>query len=93
LEVRQVFRVSKAGMVAGSYVTDGVVNRNHLAKVMRDGAVIRDGCKFASLKHFKDDVKEVRAGMECGLRLEGFDDVHVGDVIETYEIIEIARSL
>jgi len=93
LEVRQVFRVSKAGMVAGSYVTDGVVNRNHFAKVMRNGAVIREGCKFASLKHFKDDVKEVRAGMECGLRLEGFDDVHVGDVIETYEIIEIARSL
>jgi len=93
LEVRQVFRVSKAGMVAGSYVTDGVVNRTHLAKIIRDGVVIREGCKFASLKHFKDDVKEVRAGMECGLRLDGFDDVHVGDIIETYEVIEIARSL
>jgi len=93
VEVRQVFRVSKAGMVAGCYVTDGVINRNHLAKVMRDGTVIRQGCKLASLKHFKDDVKEVRAGLECGLRLEGFDDVHVGDIIETYEIVEIARSL
>ncbi len=93
VEVRQVFRVSKAGMVAGSYITDGVVNRNHYAKIIRDGAVIREGCKFASLKHFKDDVKEVRAGLECGLRIDGFDDVHVGDIIETYEIIEIARTL
>jgi len=93
VEVRQVFRVSKAGVVAGSYVTDGVVNRNHHAKIIRDGNVIREDCKFASLKHFKDDVREVRAGMECGLRLEGFDDVHVGDIIETYEISEIARTL
>ena len=93
VEVRQVFRVSKAGMVAGSFVSDGVVNRNHRVKIIRDGAVIREGCKFASLKHFKDDVKEVRAGMECGLRLEGYDDVHVGDILETYEIVEIARTL
>ncbi len=93
IDVRQVFRITKAGMVAGSYVTDGVVNRNHFVKILRDGAVVREGCRFASLKHFKDDVKEVRAGLECGLRLEGYDDIHVGDTLETYEIIEVARSL
>jgi len=93
-EVRQLFRLSrKIGMVAGSYVTDGVVDRNHLAKVVRDGVVVREGCKVASLRRFKDDVKEVRAGMECGIRLEAFDDVHIGDLIETYEIIKIARTL
>ena len=93
-EVRQLFRLSrKIGMVAGSYVTNGVVDRNHLAKVVRDGVVVREGCKVASLRRFKDDVKEVRAGMECGIRLEAFDDVHVGDLIETYEIIKIARTL
>ena len=93
LEVRQVFRVSKAGMVAGSFVARGVVNRNHRAKIMREGVLVRDNCTIASLKHFKDDVKEVRAGLECGIRLEGFDDVHVGDIIETYEIVQIARTL
>ena len=93
-EVRQLFRLGrKIGMVAGSYVTEGVVDRNHLVKVVRDGVVVREDCKVASLRRFKDDVKEVRAGMECGIRLEGFDDVHVGDIIETYEIVKIARTL
>jgi len=92
-EVREIFRITKLGPVAGSYVTDGVVDRAHLAKVIRDGVVVREGCKISSLRHLKDDVKTVRAGMECGIRLEGFDDIHVGDRIETYEIIQIARSL
>lgn len=92
-EVRKVFRVSKAGMVAGSYVTEGIIDRNHLAKVLRGGVLIRENCKFASLKHFKDDAKEVKQGLECGIRLEGFDDIKVGDMIETYETIKIARSL
>jgi len=92
-EVRQVFRMSKIGVIAGCYVVDGVVGRSHLAKVVRDGVVVREGCKFASLKHFKDDVRDVRAGMECGIRLEGFDDIHVGDRIETYEVLKIARTL
>ena len=92
-EVRQVFRVSKTGMVAGSYVTDGVLDRNHFAKVVRDGVIVRERCKFASLRRFKDDAKEVRAGLECGVRLEGFDDLHVGDLIESYEVIQIARTL
>lgn len=93
VDVRQIFRITKLGPVAGSYVTDGLVDRSHLAKVVRDGVVIREGCKISSLRHLKDDVKTVRAGMECGIRLEGFDDIHAGDRIETYEIIQIARSL
>ncbi len=93
-EVREIFRLSrKAGVVAGSFVTENVLNRTHLGKIIRNGTVIREGCKFLSLRRFKDDVKEVRAGMECGIRFEGFDDVHVGDTIETYEIVKIARTL
>lgn len=92
-EVRQVFRVSKAGVVAGSFVTSGTVHRDHFARVVRDGVLVREKCRLASLKHFKDDAKEVRQGLECGIRLEGFDDVHAGDIIQTYEIVQIARSL
>ncbi|MCH7872553.1 MAG: translation initiation factor IF-2, partial [Planctomycetes bacterium] len=94
LVVRQMFNFGKKiGIVAGTMVTDGLVNRKQFAKIVRDGVVVRDRCKFQSLRRFKDDVKEVRAGMECGIRLEGFDDIHVGDRIETYEIVEIARTL
>jgi translation initiation factor IF-2 len=92
-QVRQMFRVTKIGAVAGCYISQGPLERNQLAKVVRDGVVIRQDCKIASLRHLKDDVREVRSGMECGIRLEGFDDVHVGDVIETYEVIKIARTL
>ncbi len=92
-EVRQVFRMTKIGMIAGCYVTSGTVDRNHLAKIVRDGVVVREGCKLASLKHFKDDVRTVRANMECGIRLEAFDDLHVGDRIELYEVLKIPRSL
>ena len=94
IEVRQMFNFGKKiGVVAGSMVTDGVVNRKQFAKIVRDGVVVRDRCKFLSLRRFKDDVKEVRAGMECGIRLEGFDDIHVGDRIETYEVVAVARTL
>jgi translation initiation factor IF-2 len=92
-QVRNVFRISKVGMIAGSYVTDGVVSRNHRTRLIREGVVIRDKCKIDSLKRFKDDVKEVRQGMECGIRLEGFDDLKEGDIIEAFEIIEIAQTL
>ncbi|RME37363.1 MAG: translation initiation factor IF-2 [Planctomycetota bacterium] len=93
-EVRELFRMSKkVGLVAGCYVTDGVVNRNHLVKIVRDGVVVREGCAIASLRRFKDDVKEVRAGLECGIKLDGFDDLHVGDVLEAYEIVQVARTL
>lgn len=93
VEVRQVIRMSKVGLVAGSYVRDGTVSVNQVARVVRDGAIVRENCKFASLRRFKDDVKEVRAGMECGIRLEGFDDVKVDDVIETFEVVKVARKL
>ncbi|MCH8966948.1 MAG: translation initiation factor IF-2 [Planctomycetes bacterium] len=93
-EVRQVFHLSRGkGVVAGSFISEGTLNRNHLAKVIRDGVVVREGCEFASIRRFKDDVREVRSGMECGIRLEGFDDIHVGDIIEAYEILKIARTL
>ncbi len=92
-EVRDVFRISKLGVVAGCYVSDGTVQRSHLLRLVRDGVVVREGCKVGSLRRFKDDAKEVRAGMECGIRIDGFDDVKVGDVIESYEIIKLARTL
>ena len=94
VEVREIFRLGKKiGAIAGGYVRDGVIERGHFAKVIRNGVIVRAKGKFASLRRFKDDVKEVRAGMECGIKLEGFDDVHVGDVIETFEIIHKARTL
>ena len=93
LEVREVFKVSKVGMVAGCYVTDGLLSRDHRVRLLRQGVVIRDDCRIDSLRRFKDDIKEVRAGMECGLRLERFDDVKQGDVMEAYEIVQIARTL
>jgi len=92
-EVRQVFRVGKVGIVAGSYVTQGTIDRGHFAKIVRDGVVVRDMARIGSLRHLKDDVREVRAGMECGIRLEGFDDIHEGDRIETFEVLKIARTL
>jgi translation initiation factor IF-2 len=92
-EVRQVFHISKVGMVAGSYVTEGTVDRNHFARVVRDGVVVRERSKLASLRRFKDDSREVHSGLECGIRLEGFDDLHVGDIIQTYEVLKIARTL
>lgn len=92
-EVRELFRISKLGLVAGSYVREGIINNKHLARVLRDGVLIRDNCKFESLRRFKDDAKEVRNGMECGIRLQGFDDIKAGDTIETYEVIKIARTL
>lgn len=93
LEVRDLFRISKVGLVAGCYVTGGVIARNHVIKLVRDGVVVRDHCPMASLRHFKDDVKEVRAGKECGVMLEGFSDVHVGDLLESFELVRVAQTL
>ncbi len=93
LEVREVFNIAKVGTVAGCYVADGVVTRNHRVRLIRDGAVVRDDSPIASLRRVKDDVREVRAGLECGLKIEGFDDIHVGDVIEAFEVVEVARTL
>ena len=87
VEVRNVFSVPKIGTVAGCYVIDGVVHRGDLVRVIRDGVVIYDS-KLASLKRFKDDVKEVGKGFECGIMVEGYNDVKAGDTLETYQKVE-----
>jgi translation initiation factor IF-2 len=91
-EVRQTFRVPRLGVISGSYVRQGSVRRNGLARLVRDGVVVYEG-KIASLRRFKDDVGEVRDGFECGIGLENFQDVKEGDVIEAYEVEEVARSI
>ncbi|RLD90364.1 MAG: translation initiation factor IF-2 [Bacteroidetes bacterium] len=88
LEVRNTFKVTKVGTVAGCYVLDGKINRNTKVRLIRDGIVVYSG-NLGSLKRFKDDVKEVATGYECGLNIENFNDVKVGDIIEGYEIVEI----
>jgi translation initiation factor IF-2 len=90
-EVRQLFRVSRLGTIAGSYVTTGVVRRNAKVRVVRDGTVIYD-TSISQLKRFKDDVREVEEGFECGILLDGFNDVKEGDVLEVYEVRQIERT-
>jgi translation initiation factor IF-2 len=92
VEVRQVFRISKVGTVAGCYVTEGLVRRSAKVRVLRDNVVIHDG-ELDSLKRFKDDVREVKAGFECGLSVRSFNDINVGDQLEVYEVQEVARTL
>ena len=92
VEIRQVFRISKIGAVAGCYVLEGLVRRAASVRLLRDNVVIHDG-ELDSLKRFKDDVREVKAGFECGLSLKNFDDIKEGDQLEVYEVVEIARSL
>jgi translation initiation factor IF-2 len=91
-EVRNIFRISKVGQVAGCYVRGGVVRRGSRARVIRNGEMVHDGV-ITSLKRFKDDVKEVSAGFECGIGIEQFEDLKVGDEIEAYEIEKHARSI
>jgi translation initiation factor IF-2 len=91
-EVRQVFSVTRAGNVAGCMVLNGVIPRSSRVRLRRDGEIVFDG-RISSLKRFKDDVKEVAAGFECGIALEGHNDIHPGDSIEAYQIEEIARVL
>ena len=91
-EVRETFRIVKVGTVAGCYVTDGKIPRSAGVRLVRDGVVVYDG-KIASLKRFKDDAKEVTAGMECGLGIEGYNDIRTGDVIEAYITEQIERRL
>jgi translation initiation factor IF-2 len=90
IEVRNVFKITKVGTVAGCYVLDGKINRNTSVRLIRDGIVVYTG-KLGSLKRFKDDVKEVSAGYECGLNIENFNDIKVGDIVEGYEEVEVAR--
>ena len=91
--VRTVFKVSKVGMVAGCYVSDGVVSKNAKVRLVRNNIVIRDDLSIESLKHFKDDAREVKAGLECGIKIAKFDDVKTDDVFDFYEIIKVARTL
>jgi translation initiation factor IF-2 len=92
VEIRQVFRISKVGAVAGCYVLEGVIRRGSSVRLIRNGELIHTG-ELDSLKRFKDDVKEVKGNFECGLSLKNFNDIEVGDQLEVYEIIEVARSL
>ena len=91
-EVRNLFKISKVGTIAGSYVLDGKIARNANLKVVRDGVVAYDG-KIASLKRLKDDAREVSAGMECGIGIENFNDIHVGDILEAYIREKVERKL
>ena len=90
-EVRNTFKLSKVGTIAGCYVTDGVIERNSLVRVLRDGIVIFEG-KMASLKRFKDDAKEVKAGFECGITIENFNDIKEYDIIEASVMKEKTRG-
>jgi translation initiation factor IF-2 len=92
VEVRQIFKVPKIGVVAGCYVLDGKVVRSNKVRLLREGFVVFDG-NILALKRFKDDVREVEAGYECGISLENFNDIKVDDIIESYKIVETKRKL
>jgi translation initiation factor IF-2 len=97
-EVREVFKISKVGTVAGCYITEGVIKRNAKVRLIRDGIVIYGGGEsnngeISALKRFKDDVSEVKTGFECGISLKNFNNIQVGDIIEAYEQKEVKRKL
>lgn len=92
VEVREIFKIGKVGTIAGCLVLDGVITRDAKVRVIRDGIVVYSGT-LGSLKRYKDDVKEVRSGMECGLNINNFNDIKVGDIVEGYKEVEIKRSL
>jgi translation initiation factor IF-2 len=92
LEIRETFKISKVGTIAGCMCLDGKIQRSHNVRIIRDGIVVYTG-KLASLKRFKDDVKEVVSGQDCGLNIENYNDIKVGDIVEAYEVIEIKRKL
>jgi translation initiation factor IF-2 len=91
-EIRQVFRISKIGAIAGCMVTTGVVRRNARLRLLRDNVVVFTG-ELESLKRFKDDVREVKENFECGLNLKGYNDIQEGDQLEFFEIKEVARTI
>ena len=91
-EIRETFKISKVGTIAGCFVTEGKINRNNNVRVIRDGIVIYTGL-LGSLKRFKDDVKEVQHNYECGLNIEKYNDIKVGDVVEAFEEVEVAKKL
>jgi translation initiation factor IF-2 len=91
-EVREIFKVPKIGAIAGSHVIDGIITRNAKVRLLRDHVVIYEG-DLASLKRFKDDASEVREGFDCGIGLERYQDIKIGDIIEAYRMVEIAPEL
>ncbi|MCF7956713.1 MAG: translation initiation factor IF-2 [Phycisphaerae bacterium] len=93
LTVRNTFRHSRVGTIAGCLVNNGVIMRDAKLRLIRNNIVIREKCSIDSLKHFKEDVREVKAGLECGIKIAGFDDIKVGDVFEAFEIFELERKL
>ncbi len=92
VEIRQVFKISKVGTIAGCYVLEGTIKRGSSVRLLRDNVVVHSG-ELDSLKRFKDDVREVKAGFECGLSVKNYDELKVGDQLEVFEVVEIARSL
>jgi translation initiation factor IF-2 len=91
-EVRALFKVSRVGTIAGCYLTHGSIARTASIRVLRDGTVVHDG-RMSSLKRFQEDVREVQEGYECGILLDGFNDLKEGDVLEAYETREVAREV
>jgi translation initiation factor IF-2 len=91
-EIREIFRSSKIGNIAGCMVTSGLIRRNAKARLLRDGALVADNLDLASLKREKDDASEVREGFECGLVLKNYQDIKIGDVVESFEMREIPRA-
>ena len=92
IEVREIFKISKIGTIAGCMVQDGKLSRKSKVRLIRDGVVVYTG-KLSSLKRFKEDVNEVKKGFECGMSIENFNDIKVGDVIEGYDNVEVKREL
>ncbi|WP_109675296.1 translation initiation factor IF-2 [Dyadobacter jejuensis] len=92
IEIREVFKISRIGTIAGCYVTDGFVKRNNKIRIIRDGIVLHTG-EIDSLKRFKDDVQEVRTGYECGVSIKNYNDIEVGDIIESFEFKEVKRTM
>ena len=92
VEVREVFKITKVGTIAGCMVKEGKIKRNNRIRLIRDGIVIHTG-DLGSLKRFKDDVREVASGFECGLNINNFNDIKIGDLVEAFEEVEVARKL
>ena len=91
-EIRETFKITKVGTIAGCFVQDGKINRNNKVRIIRDGIVVYTG-NLGSLKRFKDDVKDVTKGYECGLNIDKFNDINVGDIIEAFEEVEVKQTL
>jgi translation initiation factor IF-2 len=92
VEVREVYKISGVGTIAGCYVLDGKIARSSKVNLVRDGIVVYHG-ELASLKRFKDDAKDVAAGYECGMSIKNYNDIRTGDIIEAYEEVEVKRTL